>query len=395
MANSFMASTRELAEDKKSITPSSPGKMGRSVAEDILLVLFVAVFLILPVALQITGQAKTSSENRNLASWPPRPITLTDYRTYPLRVTAFVDDHFGLRPQLVRWNSELRLSLGTSSSPLVAIGKNGFLFYVDHPERLLEQHTGEDVFTPGELEHWTNSILAEKHWLEQRGIAFFILIAPEKSTIYPELLPDYPQLLGSTTRLDQLMAYLQTKPGIELVDPRPELWRAKATARLYPRADSHWGPRGAFIAYGQLMQRVTRRFPNAHAVSLSAYTTSVVPMRGDLASLLNLYDILIYPEEEFHWIGRSHVLSTEKQAPPADWGWPIDYIHTDLESSPRLVVLGDSFTDYVMGPLFLYQTFRDPVYTHHNRITFNHRLIESTRPDVVVLELAERYLGNP
>lgn len=331
----------------------------------ILLLVLVAICLVLPAATEIAGLAKPVSENRKLAELPGWPVSLADYRTFPQRTTAFVNDHFGFRNQLARWNSALRLKLGTSSSPSVAIGRDGFLFYAYHPERLLEQHTGEDVYTPADLERWVKSVEAERDWLKQRGIAFYILVAPDKSTIYPELLPDYPRLPGATTRLDQLVARLKTVEGLEFIDPRAALWRAKPAVRLYPRADSHWAPRGAFIAYNLLMERIVQTFPNAHAVTLDEYKSSILPVKGDLAYLLGLYDDVIYSEELLEWKGHSHLISTDQHPPQPYWGWLVKFMHTDLRDSPRAVVFGDSFTDYVLGPLFLYQTFRDPVYTHH------------------------------
>jgi alginate O-acetyltransferase complex protein AlgJ len=372
-----------------------PGQSARRDLAQILLVVLVAVCLVLPAAIEIAGWGKPVAENRTLAAAPGWPVSLADYRTFPQRLTAFVNDHFGLRSQLVRWNSALRLKLGTSSSPSVAVGRDGFLFYAYHDERLLEQHTGEEVFTSSDLERWVKSVVAERDWLKQRGIAFYILIAPDKSTIYPELLPDYPHLPDTTTRLDQLVARMKTVEGLEFIDPRAALWSAKRTGRLYGRADSHWGPRGAFIAYNELMKRVVRTFPNAHAVTLDEYKSDVIPIRGDLANLLNLYDDLIYPEEQLQWKGRSHVISVDQHPPQPDWGWLVKFMHTDLQDSPRLVVFGDSFTDYVMGPQFLYQTFRDPVYTHHRGTGLDHHLIEIANPDLVILELAERYLRFP
>jgi len=361
----------------------------------ILLLVLAATCLLLPATTEIAALARPVAENRNLAPLPGWPHSLADYRRFSERMTAYVNDHFGLRSQLTRWNSELRLRLGSSSSPSVAIGRDGVLFYAYHEERLLEQHTGEEVFTPGDLERWIQSVVAERDWLKQRGIAFYVLIAPDKSTIYPELLPDYQKLPDATTRLDQIAARLKTVDGLEFIDPRAALWRAKQTGRLYWRADSHWGPRGAFIAYRQLMDRVVETFPNAHAVTLDEYQSTVLPVRGDLAYLLNLYDNLLYPEEQLQWIGHSHLISTDQHPPQPYWGWPVKFLHTDLGDSPRLMVFGDSFTDYVMGPLFLYETFRDPVYTHHRGTGLDHRLIEDTGPDLVILELAERYLRLP
>jgi len=382
-----------VKQDEVSSPPDPPAHHDFA---QILLVVLVAICLVLPAVIEIAGLGKPVQENRTPAEAPGWPSSLADYRTFPQRLTAFVNDHFGLRSQLVRWNGALRLKLGTSSSPSVAVGRDGFLFYADHDERLLEQHTGEDVFTSGDLERWVKSAVAERDWLKQRGIAFYILIAPDKSTIYPELLPDYPHLPDTTTRLDQLAVRLKTVEGLEFIDPRAALWRAKQTGRrLYWRADSHWGPRGAFIAYTQLMERVVQTFPNAHAVTFDEYTASVLPIRGDLALLLNLYDDLLYSEEQLQWKGPSHLISTDQHPPQPDWGWLVKFMHTDLRESPRLLVFGDSFTDYVLGPLFLYQTFRDPVYTHHRGTGLDHHLIEIAKPDLVILEMAERYLRMP
>src|SRR5580658_2935048 len=94
----------------KRVEVSSPPDLpaGRDFAQ-ILLVVLVAICLLLPSAIEIAGWGKPMVENRTLAAAPGWPVSLADYRTFPQRLTAFVDDHFGLRSQLVRWNSELRL----------------------------------------------------------------------------------------------------------------------------------------------------------------------------------------------------------------------------------------------------------------------------------------------
>jgi hypothetical protein len=115
-------------------------------------------------------------------------------------------------------------------------------------------------------------------------------------------------------------------------------------------------------------------------------------MHGDLAFLLNLYEDLLYPEEALIRKGQSHLISTDQRPPQPYWGWPVKFMHTDQMENPHVVVFGDSFTDYVLGPTFLYETFRDPVYTHHRGLELDRSLIEATKPDLVILQLAERYL---
>jgi hypothetical protein len=40
----------------------------------------------------------------------------------------------------------------------------------------------------------------------------------------------------------------------------------------------------------------------------------------------------------------------------------------------------------------LYETFRDPVWTGNNGGTFNFNFIDEFKPDIVVVQFAERYL---
>jgi len=72
-------------------------------------------------------------------------VGLRRLRDFTKATDAYIDDHFGLRDRLVHWNSRLRYRLGASSTPKVVIGSDGWLFYAG--EKIIEQHTGEDVFT--------------------------------------------------------------------------------------------------------------------------------------------------------------------------------------------------------------------------------------------------------
>jgi hypothetical protein len=64
--------------------------------------------------------------------------------------------------------------------------------------------------------------------LAKRGIAFYILVAPDKNTIYPEKLPDYPR--GTVTRIDQLAARVRSS-DLALIDPREQLLRVEFAER--------------------------------------------------------------------------------------------------------------------------------------------------------------------
>ena len=346
-----------------------------------------------PAIIQVLGIDSRATENRTLAPPPPWPGQWADAFKLPAETQSYLDDRFGLRNQLVWLNSRLRYALGGSSVANVAVGRDGFLYYAYEPERLMEQHTGEDVFSPKGLDEWLTSIATNRAWLAERGIAYYVVVAPDKSTIYPENLPDYPPLPRSTTRLDQVAHAVSGRSDIVLIDPRAALISEKQHHRMYTRTDSHWSPRGAFAAYTLLMDQIRLRFPNAVPVALGDYDIASQLFRGDLAYHLNLYNDLVYPEDYMTFHGQSHVLSTTTLKPEPGWGWLVKEVHTDRTSAPKILVQGDSFTDYVMGPLFLYETFKDPVYTHHNGTPLDKPLIEREHPDIVIQEFAERYLA--
>jgi alginate O-acetyltransferase complex protein AlgJ len=254
----------------------------------------------------------------------------------------------------------------------------------------MEQHTGIDVFKPEELERWVARMEANRAWLAERGIPFFIVLAPDKNTIYPERLPHYPR--GAVTRADQIAARLKGS-ALTFIDPRAAMAAAKARyPLLYPGGDSHWGQRAAHMAYAPLIQALAPLYPKLEAVPLDRYAASTGPVAKDLSYLIGLQLDLDFNGEILTRKEPSRLLSTEVRPGGTPWGWPVKFHKSDLKEAPRALIFGDSFTDYVLGPSFLYETFRDPVFTHHNLGNFNFTLVGEVKPDLVLFVVAERYL---
>ena len=354
----------------------------------LVIALFTAMVLTPFVAQLIGLTSGASTENRTLAP-APKVNSLRELKFLPKMSEAYVNDRFGLRQRLVHANSLIRYKLGLSSTRDVVIGKDGWLFYT--ADKLMEQHTGADIFTPVALENWVKQMEANRDWLARRGVAFYVLIAPDKNTIYPEKLPDYPR--GATTRMDQLVARLRSS-DLEFIDPRADLLRVKSQGEMvYTPGDTHWSERGGLVAYELLMQRVQKKFPSIVPLTLDDFTKSVgTPMAADMAYLLALDNDLKYQVERLTPKRKSRQTAAQSVVFRPGWGWRITENKNDLVDAPRLLVFGDSFTDYVLGPNMLYETFRDPVYTHNNGGTFNFNLVREFKPDIVVVEFAERYL---
>ncbi|MBW7961140.1 alginate O-acetyltransferase AlgX-related protein [Bradyrhizobium sp. BR 10261] len=354
-----------------------------------LVIVLFGVALLTPFIAQVTGfAADGANDNRALAPFP-KVNSWREIKLLPRLAENYVNDRFGLRGQLVHLNSLMRYSLGLSGARDVVVGSDGWLFYT--ADKILEQHTGVDIFSSAELESWVHQMEADRDWLAKRGIGFYIVIAPDKNTIYPEKLADYPR--AAVTRIDQLAARLKHS-DLEFIDPREGLFRAKAAGEMvYTPGDSHWSERGAFVAYDMLMERIRQRYPSVTPYSLDDYTISHgAPAASDLAYILTLDKKLVYSVERMTPKWKSHQIERQAVTYRPGWGWRIIENKNDLKNRPRLLMFGDSFTDYVLGPYMLYETFRDPVFTHNNGGTFNFNLVDEVKPDVVVVEFAERYL---
>src|SRR3974390_235411 len=141
-----------------------------------------AAFILAPAIGQVFRIGQSNTENRTLAPFPELR-SLKEIKDLPRLAENYVNDRFGFRYQLVHWNSMARYALGISSAKEVVIGSDGWLFYT--ADQILEQHTGANVFDHDALEHWVRQMEADRDWLAERGIRLLILIAPEKSTIYP------------------------------------------------------------------------------------------------------------------------------------------------------------------------------------------------------------------
>jgi alginate O-acetyltransferase complex protein AlgJ len=363
----------------------------RSRLNEWLVIMLFGVILLTPFVTQLIGfSIDSTTENRVLAPLP-KIKSLREIKLLPKMSENYVNDRFGLRQQLVHFNSLMRYRLGLSSTRDVVIGKDGWLFYT--ADKLMEQHTGANVFTPAELENWVARMEANRDWLAKRGIAFYIMIAPDKNTIYPEKLRDYPR--GAVTRIDQLAARLRNST-LELIDPREELFRVKAAGEMvYTPGDTHWNERGAFVAYQMLMDRLQKKYPQIVPLKLDDFEISYgAPAASDLTSILTLDHDVSYSVERMRPKWKSHQTAPQTTFIRPGWGWRVTENKNDLSDRPRLLVFGDSFTDYVLGPTMLYETFRDPVWTHNNGGTLNLNLVREFKPDIVLVQFADRYLAQ-
>jgi hypothetical protein len=380
-------------------SPAAPTpSLDRSARPRIGQICAVAIFALALVAPAL-GQIAGWGTGGNAESLAERPTF------NPRNVSAFIDqserwinDNFGLRQPLIQLNSMLRSLVGASEWRSVLIGRDGWLFY--RGDQIIEQDRGLENFSETDLSVYVSALDARRRWLERSGARMVMMVAPDKSTIYPEyMVPEMPQV--APTRLDQLAAAI-AGTGVIFLDLRPVLRAAKSSGPIYYKTDSHWTSLGAYVAANELLRVLHPIFPELDSFPPGAWSFEFAFSAG--GDLMPAFD---YPWDAHERVpipvrnfpDRIRYRGSEPMpAIPKILGWSHDLdgsiAVTALTERPKLLVIGDSYSVALLP--FLQQAFSQVAFIAESRdSTFEeYRFVERYRPDIVLFEKVERYLPN-
>ena len=233
----------------------------------------------------------------------------------------------------------------------VLIGRDGWLFYRPEIQALTGygpiQPEPHSVSRDPALLDWEAPLEPIRQFaaqLRERGVALWLVPAPMKPAIYPEMLSG--AVTGAPVRHRDAAAFFAslTEAGIRVMDPAAVLFAAKAgdasEGPVYLKDDTHWSTRGMLVTTGFLASQIrqlpalTECFDPAPRPWTMTLTASA-PGNGDLVEKLGLR----YPER---WSPpRMETLAVV--SPPAG-------IVSQVDRGSPMVVLGDSFVNIFDDP---------------------------------------------
>lgn len=347
-----------------------------------LTVLAFAAFLALPLAGSLVRKPyRPESENRPLHPAPPLPRKRWQFQSFPFVFDDYFADRTGFRKELLRLRrSILYTALGDSISDTVIPGREGWLFLnVVGPSGLPAVQTGHRANVQG----WSDALAERRRWLAERGIRYVVAVVPEKSSVYPEYLPEW---VRRHPPQDGVAILKETVPIVDLL---PALLAAKATTPgLYFKRDSHWTDAGAYPAYRELGAVLEREVPGFQAKPFDRFRP--VPWMAERCDLVRALD---YPKS--NWTEEMALYSVPHNPVamlPTDGLKALTEIHDDrlrhieqyvvecATGTGRAVLLNDSFGGNILR--MLSSDFRRLVSTGTYGLPTN--LIEAEKPDVVI-----------
>lgn len=300
------------------------------------------------------------------------------------------------------------LPLSVSLKPSqVVIGKQGWLFLGDAKCTPLTKHRlGVSVSQRETADAIAEAMRTWDGWFRKNGVKNFrIMICPDKSSIYPEYLPDW---IGNPVKSPTPGDLLKERLGESVVYPKEALLREKSSSYrpLYYSKDTHWNVMGAWICY----ERFFHNFPAGGGGKINTLGHDDVSfsdgrMRfGDLPRLLKLPEI---PDESdvVAAIGTPSSVGTER----IDWKTgktllatsnvplglaanPILVRSTGARNRKRVLWIRDSYGT-ALSPYML-ATFDEILQTHY-LFTSQKDLVKMTRdfqPDYVFFTVVERQM---
>ncbi|MCC7328239.1 MAG: hypothetical protein IT521_15700 [Burkholderiales bacterium] len=384
-----------MTTDALALPPVPPAAPGDHTRRDRIIAVLFAIAIAWPALALIATWSRTMTrfENRPMAPWPAPALS----REFPPAFERAFADRFGGRDTLVRIHhgSLLRI-FGASSLHTVLRGKDGWFYWLGEDGLSLARHyRGTTPFPQSEVDGTVAEFGRRRDWLAARGIAYVVVVVPEKFSIYPEFLPAWVAKSAQPSPYDRIRAAMEKDGRVPLVDLRAPLLAAKAKQRVYYRTDSHWNFNGAVVGYQELMRAVRAALPPGALPAIApaprpAYTPGVDTYSGDLVGMLGLPSVI--SEEDLAPLGKV-LAATDRCAHRVDRDElpGVEFYVCDRPGLPRAVILRDSMAIPLI-PL-LSENFSRAVYVSSRKLDL--ALIEREKPDIVIEELVERSLHAP
>ena len=366
---------------------------------DIVFFTCVLVLMFLPM-MKIDHNEISTQENRTLAKY--QPFLQEDKRMnfeYGRDFENWFNDHFNHREWLINLNSKLNLFLNRKLQSQTAMqGKENWLFTTRWNSVAMFQN--KNLFSDDELIKIKDKMQSLQKWAQKHGMKFYIMLVPDKESLYGEYYPDGYKKEGEISRLQQITSYLKDNTNLNIMSLYEPLVSAKDKYTLFYKTGTHWNLRGAFVGYQAVMDSLRQDFPDLKKLTENDFNiTPKVEADIDIASALgvNAYDT--FPQEDLTYE------KFELKNPQTEQNYQMlnkkkrieeyAYHSKNKNLKRKAVFLADS--QFLRMNWYMAESFKEMkhIYVGYGRMYdlpyISNELIEFA-PDIFVLETGERML---
>jgi alginate O-acetyltransferase complex protein AlgJ len=263
----------------------------------------------------------------------------------------------------------------------VMSGQEGWLYLRRDTNDILGQHTGKVRLKASQQVEWRQVLERRIRESERLGAIWSCVVAPDKESVYPEFLPD--TIVPVEHRPIHEFLDVAADVGAPVTYALDSLLAVKGRYEVYPKVDTHWNCRGAYIGYRTFCDDLLKQGLDLEIVGEGDLEWIDRATEGDLGSKVSPNPIVgttIAPALKEHrgrLISDNEVLNHGRVA-----------VFEQPGAGLRCVLFGESFTPFMFP--FLKETFQRLVFVHTSM--FVTKILEQERPDVILSLPTERFL---
>ena len=346
-------------------------------------IVILSISIIIPVVFMNFKKNQVSEiDNRLLVDYEDIFNNENDINDVFRNIEAYINDRIGFRTSMVNaYTSAMDSMFDSLIHPSYEYGKDGHV-YLKLPENSV----------PLEFQETFSSFIKDfQDYCNERGIKFLYTLEPNKSSIYPEFLPEgYNR---STENLDYFTELLEEK-GVNFLNNVDTLLKAKESPEyenvlLFDREydAGHWNETGAIVGFSAIIDRLNELDNRIGSFDINNYEedtkinetlvasnfvineeTTVYNLKGDNIVYVEDYEDEIYRDEKFRYYTHYKNLT-----------------NTD---APRLLIFAGSY--FNNKEKFITNNFSEVMKIHNytNVIDYEY-YINLYNPDIVLFESTE------
>ena len=345
----------------------------------IITALLTAMLFVIPAAAILLPAAETfEDERRKVTAFPPLSAKMRnrEIRKWFKDVDAFFADRFPLRSSFMALPRALyEESYSDIDMQACFRGKDNWLFLGNNYDRCIDKLQGAITLSEASLEKQTAEFMSRSAKAKEWGADFYILIGPNKSSVYPEFLPSFIKPAEQRFISPLVASLLANK--VRVFDPTEHLLQSKHKGLLYYITDTHWNALGAYEAYCAFLAN------NSLPALPKLYFVDDGPRAG--GDLIDIGGYRVYPlstGDNFRIAGRSPVKTLTDT----------HFVNPSADNDKTVWVFADSF-GIKLKP-FIAMGYRNAFFFEHDQFS-EMDASGQPRPDLVLWVHIERVFAQP
>lgn len=344
----------------------------------ILFLIILYIFISLPIIfLNNKKDVISDIDNRKLSDFPTK---LELNSTFLNKIVSYVDDRYGGREFLISNYTKFNDNVfGELIHPTYTYGKDKHVFF-----RMGNEIKYSDYHTK-----FSNAIIAIKNYVESKGSKFYVMINPEKTSVYTQYIP---KGVNYNRKWIEEFERKLSDSNVNFIDNTEELKTRSKDEFVYDKQydSGHWNDLGAFYGVNNLLEKINKDFKDVKKLSKDEFDISKKLNTSLKISKFPIYEyspvFTIKNSDKYEDLTKeyTYIIIDEKYS-------YFKYIKNNSENNiklPKALVFQGS---YLNGrEKYLQSRFSEYIAIHNYQNIFNiEYYFEKFSPEIVIFELAE------